>query len=121
MDRIIIRDLLARCIIGANERERHEKQNVLINLVIWTDLSRGGRSDRIADTLDYRLIRNAVMDLVESSQFFLIEALAERIAESCLAEPRVSRVQVTVEKPTALRFGKSVGVEIERTRGQKPS
>jgi D-erythro-7,8-dihydroneopterin triphosphate epimerase len=120
VDRIIIRDLLARCIIGANERERQEKQNILINLVIWTDLSKGGKSDRIADTLDYRILRNGVMDLVESSQFFLIEALAERIAAVCLAEPRVQKVQVTVEKPTALRFGKSVGVEIERSRGPDP-
>lgn len=116
MDRILIKDLLARCIIGANERERHERQNVLLNLVIWTDLSKGGKSDRIADTLDYRLLRNAVTDLVENSQFFLIEALAERIAEVVLAEPRVEKVQVTVEKPGALRFGKSVGVEIERAR-----
>ena len=117
MDRIIVKDLLARCIIGANERERHEKQNILINLVLWTDLSQGGKSDRIADTLDYRIVRNGVMDTVENSRFFLIEALAERIAEVCLAEPRVQKVRVTVEKPTALRFAKSVGVEIERQRG----
>jgi FolB domain-containing protein len=117
VDRIIIKDLLARCIIGANERERSEKQNIIINLVVWTDLSKAGKSDHIADSLDYRILRNGVMDLVESSQFFLIEALAERIAEECLSEPRVHKVQVTVEKPTALRFGKSVGVEIERERG----
>ncbi|MGC4122243.1 MAG: dihydroneopterin aldolase [Myxococcales bacterium] len=116
MDRILIKDLLARCIIGANESERHDKQNVIVNLVLWTDLSKGGKSDRIADTLDYRSVRNAVMDMVESSKFFLIEALAERIAEVCLVEPKVHKVQVTVEKPSALRFGKSVGVEIERER-----
>lgn len=116
MDRIFLKDLLARCIIGANEAERHDKQNVIVNLVLWTDLSKGGKSDRIADTLDYSKLRNSVMDTIESSRFFLIEALAERIAEVCLAEPRVQRVQVTVEKPSALRFGKSVGVEIERER-----
>jgi len=119
VDRIIVKDLLARCIIGANDAERHDKQNVVINLVLWTDLSKGGKSDRIADTLDYRAVRNAVMDMVETSRFFLIEALAERIAEVCLAEPKVHRVQVTVEKPSALRFGKSVGVEIERERPRK--
>jgi len=116
VDRIFLKDLLARCIIGANEAERHDKQNVIVNLVLWTDLSKGGKSDRIADTLDYSKLRNSVMDTIESSRFFLIEALAERIAEVCLAEPRVQRVQVTVEKPSALRFGKSVGVEIERER-----
>lgn len=121
MDRILIKDLLARCIIGANEGERHEKQNVLINLIVWTDLAKAGKSDRIADTLDYRILRDGVMDAVESSRFFLIEALAERIAEVCLAEPRVHKVQVTVEKPTALRFGRSVGVEIERSRSGESS
>jgi len=120
VDRILIRDLLARCVIGANEAERHDKQNVIINLVLWTDLSRGGKSDRIADTLDYRSVRNAVMDTVEASRFHLIEALAERISEVCLAEPKVEKVQVTVEKPSALRFGKAVGVEIERERPKGP-
>jgi FolB domain-containing protein len=119
VDRILIKDLLARCIIGANDSERHDKQNIIINLVLWTDLSKGGKSDRIADTLDYRTVRNAVMDTVEASRFFLIEALAERVAEVCLAEPKVHKVQVTVEKPSALRFGKSVGVEIERERPTK--
>lgn len=116
MDRIIVKDLLVRCIIGANESERHEKQHVLINLVLWTDLSKGGKSDRIADTLDYRIVRHAVLDMVENSTFHLIEALAERIAEVCLTEPKVQKVQVTVEKPSALRFAKSIGVEIERQR-----
>jgi FolB domain-containing protein len=116
VDRIVVKDLLARCIIGANERERHEKQNVLINLVIWTDLSKAGKTDRIADALDYRLVRTAILELVETSSFHLIEALAERIAEVCLAEPKVQKVQVTVEKPSALRAARSIGVEIERER-----
>jgi len=116
VDRIIIKDLLARCIIGANEPERHDRQNVIINLVLWTDLSKAGKSDRLADALDYRTIRNAVMNLVESSSFYLIEALSERIAEVCLNEPKIEKVQVTVEKPAALPFGKSVGVQIERER-----
>lgn len=114
MDRILIKDLLARCIIGVNESERHQKQDVVINLSLWADLRRPGKSDIFADTVDYRTIKKRVFDLVENSEYQLVEALAERIAEVCLEHPAVQRVQVMVEKPSALRFAKSVGVEIVR-------
>lgn len=116
MDRIIIKDLLARCIIGISEEERREKQDIIINLVISADLREAGRSDRFEDTLDYRAIKKRIVSEVEGSQYHLIEALAERIADICLEDPKVHEVRVTVEKPAALRFAKGVGVEI--TRGQ---
>jgi len=116
LDKIVIKDLLTRCIIGVNEDERREKQDVLINLVLFADLRPSGRSDDLADSVDYRSIKKQVLALVEASQFYLVEALAEHIAEQCLANHRVQRVQVTVEKPSALRFARSVGVEIIRDR-----
>ena len=116
LDKILIKDLLARCIIGVNEDERREKQDVLINLVLFADLRPSGRSDDLADFVDYRSIKKQVLALVEASRFYLVEALAEHIAEQCLANHRVRRVQVTVEKPSALRFARSVGVEIIRGR-----
>jgi dihydroneopterin aldolase len=54
--------------------------------------------------------------MAESSQYFLIEALAERIAEICLGRSDVLRAHVTVEKPAALRFTRTVAVEITRDR-----
>ncbi|MHB0937868.1 MAG: dihydroneopterin aldolase [Armatimonadota bacterium] len=116
LDKIVIKDLLARCIIGVNEDERREKQDVLINLALFADLRPSGRSDDLADSVDYRSIKKQVLALVEASRFYLVEALAEHIAEQCLAHHRVQRVQVTVEKPSALRFARSVGVEITRDR-----
>jgi FolB domain-containing protein len=56
--------------------------------------------------------------MVETSQFFLVEALAEKIAAICLEHPSVEEARVRVEKPTALRFARSVGVEITRGRGK---
>ncbi len=114
MDRILIKDLLTRCIIGVNEDERREKQDVVINVVLWGDLRPAGKSDDFADAIDYRAIKKSIVGDVEQSQYFLVEALAERIAEICLENPNVLRVQVTVEKPSALRFARSVGVEITR-------
>ncbi len=115
-DRIIIKDLLLRAIIGINGDERVNRQDVLINLTIQTDTRAAGRSDDIADAVNYKAITKQVIELVETSQFFLVEKMAEEIARICLADSRVQRVCVRVEKPTALRFASSVGVSIERSR-----
>jgi dihydroneopterin aldolase/D-erythro-7,8-dihydroneopterin triphosphate epimerase len=116
MDRILIKDLMLRCILGLSGEERREKQDVLINLVLWTDLTRAAVSDSIEDTVDYTALKKRIITLVEGSQFHLAETLADRIASLCLEQPAVQQVQVTLEKPTALRFAHSVGVEITRTR-----
>lgn len=116
MDRIFIRDLAVRCIIGVNEDERREKQDVLINVALEADLKQAGRSDRFSDTVDYRAIKKEIYTMAESSQYFLIEALAERVAEICLQNPGVLRARVTAEKPAALRFARTVAVEITRGR-----
>ena len=116
MDRILITDLSARCIIGVNPDERREKQDVLVNLAIYADLRMAGQTDRLEDALDYRAIKKQVLALVEESHYYLVEALAEAIARACLADPAVLRVDVRVEKPSALRFARSVGVAITRER-----
>jgi D-erythro-7,8-dihydroneopterin triphosphate epimerase len=116
MDRIVIKDLLVRCIVGVNEDERHEKQDVIINIALSTDLSKPGSTDRFEDALDYREMKKKIVDIVQESNFFLIEALAENVAVVCLSNSKVEEVMITVEKPAALRFAKSVGVEITRKR-----
>jgi FolB domain-containing protein len=116
MDRILIQDLSARCILGINAEERREKQDVIVNLTLYADLAAAARSDRFEDTVDYRAIKKRVFSLVEQSEFFLVEALAQAIAHSCLQTAAVRRVQVRVDKPSALRFARSVAVEIDRSR-----
>lgn len=116
MDRILITDLLLRCIIGVNDDERREKQDVVINVVLWADLRAAGRSDRMEDTVDYRAIKKRIVALVEASSYCLVEALASAIADACLADTRVQQAQVRVEKPAALRYARTVGVEITRGR-----
>lgn len=115
-DRIVIRDLLVRTIIGVNDWERENQQDVLIHLTLIADLSNAGRSDSIDDTVNYRTITKRVLAHVEHSTRFTIEALAQDIADICLAERGVWRVEVKLEKPGALRFARSVGVKIVRER-----
>lgn len=117
MDRILIHDLLVRCIIGVTPEERREKQDVIINLVLFADLGLAGRTDRVEDTIDYRMVKKEVYQTVEASSYSLLEALAEGIAQVCLAHAAIAQVEVTVEKLSALRFARSVGISITRSRG----
>jgi len=116
-DQIHIRDLHLRTIIGVNDEERRDRQDVLINLVLQVDTRAAGESDDIDQTLNYRTLTKRIIHLVETSQFYLVEKLAAEIARLCLDDPLVERVSVSVEKPGALRFARSVGVTIERGRG----
>jgi len=116
MDKIIIKDLLLRGIIGINPDERVKKQDILLNLVLYTDIRRAAESDNIADAANYKIISKHVMEYVEASEHLLVERLVNEIARLILTEYPISRVRVRVEKPGALRFAKSVGIEIDRRR-----
>ncbi len=114
-DRIIIKDLLLRGIIGINDWEREKRQDILINITLSGDLQAAGESDKIEDAINYRTLTKKIIRHVEESARYTVEALAADIAKLCLSAEGVQRAQVRVEKPGALRFAKSVGVEIERS------
>jgi FolB domain-containing protein len=116
MDQIIIKDLLIQGIIGINEEERENPQDILINLSLYTDTRQAAQTDSIEDCVNYDTVVKNVMALVENAKRYTVEALANDIARLCLNEPNVIKVRVRVEKPGAVRFSKSVGVEIERTK-----
>ncbi|MEJ2110426.1 MAG: dihydroneopterin aldolase [Acidobacteriota bacterium] len=115
-DKIYIRDLNLRCIIGVNPIERKEKQTVNINVVLHADLRQACITDNIEFTVDYKSVKKKIIALVENSSFHLIEALAQNIAELCLEQDGVTRVSVTLDKPGALRYSRSVAVEICRKK-----
>lgn len=114
-DRIEIHDLLVRCIVGINPEERVKKQDVIINLTLFADLRQAGRSDDIDDAINYKTLTKRVLDHVEESEYFLVEKMAHKIAEIAVQEFGIERAIVSVEKPGALRFARSVGVVVERT------
>jgi FolB domain-containing protein len=115
MDKVIIKDLLVRGIIGVNDWERDNPQDILINVEITADLKKAGASDGIEHSVNYRTVAKKIIAHAESANRLTVEALAEDIAEICLGERGALSVRVRVEKPGALRFAKSVGVEIERS------
>jgi FolB domain-containing protein len=115
-DQIQIKDLQLRTIIGINEEERRDRQDVVTNIVLCADTRAAGASDNIDDAVNYRTITKRIIRLVEESQFCLVERLAAEIAAICIQDPRIESARVRVEKPGALRFARSVDVEIHRTR-----
>ncbi len=116
MDKIFIKDLLGRGVIGITERERSQPQDILFNVTIFTDIHEAGISDDIEKSVNYRTIAKQLLALAESSQRLTVEALAEDAARMILENEKVAQVRVRVEKPGAVRFSRSVGVEIERRR-----
>jgi len=119
LDLIHIRDLQLRCILGINPEEREKKQDVIINVTLSANLRQACQSDCIEDTVDYKRIKSDIVSMAEASSFFLVERLAERIAEICLRDRRVRETRVVIEKPGALRFARTVGVEITRCQADE--
>ena len=116
MDKIVIKNLLARGIIGVNDWERKRPQNILINIIMFTDTRRAAQTDSLQDCINYSTMSKKVLAHAESINRMTVEALANDLARICLEENGVQTVIVRVEKPGAVRFAESVGVEIERSR-----
>lgn len=116
MDRIFLREIEVACVIGVNDWERKVEQIVRIDVELETDLTRACAQDDIRETVDYKQIRDRIVSTVKEARCFLIEALAERVAEACLADPRVAAVRVRLDKPGALRMTRTVGVDLFRAR-----
>jgi dihydroneopterin aldolase/D-erythro-7,8-dihydroneopterin triphosphate epimerase len=117
LDRIVIRDLLVRGIVGINAEERLNRQDILVNVTLWVDLRPAGASDEIADAVNYRTITKALIAHIEDGAPQLVERLALDLVRLCFEqEARVQAVELTVEKPGALRFARSVGVTLYRER-----
>lgn len=119
MDKVFIKDLVARGIIGANDWEREKPQEILINITVFTDTRRAAETDDLTDCVDYRAMSKKVLAHAETAARFTVEALAGDLAGICLGAKGVEKVIVRVEKPGAVRFSSSVGVEIERTKSPK--
>lgn len=118
MDKVFIKDLLVRGIIGIREWEREKEQDILINVTVYTDTLRAAETDDIEDCVDYSALAKKIQAHAETAKRLTVEALANDLAKICLETPLVRKVVVRVEKPGAVRFAKSVGVEVERKRDE---
>ncbi len=114
MDIVYIRELEIETIIGIYDWEREQKQVVSLDLEMGTDISAAARSEDIENTLNYKAVAKRLIEFIEGSEFFLVETMAERIAEIVLEEFSVPWLKLRVGKPGAVTGSKDVGVIIER-------
>lgn len=119
--RVFVHDLEIVASIGVFEHEKRYEQRVLISVDLWVRDDYDGRSDRLADVFDYGKLMDDIVMLAQAEHVHLNETLAERIAQHCLADARVELVRVSIAKPDVTRSCRSVGIEIERSRGGFPA
>ncbi len=114
--RIVVRDLLLMCSIGVHEHERLAPQRVRINVDMAVVDHAGPLGDDIANVVSYEDIITGIKRVIAAGHINLVETLADRIAELCLADHRVASARVRVEKLDVYAEAASVGIEIERRR-----
>lgn len=116
MDKIFIKNLHVKCILGVYEWERETPRDVIVSLELGTDTQPAARSDSLADCEDYDQLSQQIRALAEAARRLTVEALAEDIATLCLRSHCVREVRVRVEKPGAITGADSAGVEITRSK-----
>jgi len=113
-DIVFIEDLRIQTVIGVFDWEREISQTVSLSLEMAFDIRKAAASDRIGDTLDYKAVAKRLIAFVESSEYQLVEALAEECARIVLDEFPVGWLRLKLSKPGAVRGSSDVGVVIER-------
>ena len=118
MDRIALRGLRRRGYHGVLEHERRDGQEFVVDAVLGIDTRRAAATDDLAHTADYGGLAATLAAIIAGEPVKLIETLAQRLAEACLAEPAVTEVEITVHKPQApMPFSfDDVAVTISRRR-----
>jgi len=117
-DRIELRGLVVVGICGALPEERDRPQPLEVDLDLVADLSLAGATDELADTLDYGALAAEIERVILTSTPYLLERLAQQLADAMLVDPRVLSVTVSVRKlrPPVPQAMATSGVCITRGR-----
>ena len=116
MDTIFISELKVKTKLGVPAWERMLAQTIILEIDIGYDLSKAGKSDAIADTIDYGAVVARIHATLQEHSFQLVEALAENVCQLILKEFGALNVKVKVAKPAILPGLKALGVKIERSK-----
>ena len=120
---VFLRDMVLPASIGVHAHEHAVPQRVRVNVDLGVaDLGAEGVSvasvgrDVLSRVVDYEVVANSVREIISNGHILLVETLAERIAEACMADARVELVRIRVEKLDVFPDMAAAGVEIERRR-----
>lgn len=116
MEKIILEGLEVNTIIGVYDWERTKPQKLYIDLILEADLEAACFSDDVADTMDYARVAESVIAVAKTSQFKLLEALAQAISDKLFEHFDLRKVNITIIKPNILPNTRKVAVCIERKR-----
>jgi dihydroneopterin aldolase len=100
-DTITLTGLRVRGNHGVYDFERSQGQEFVVDVVLSLALDAAAKSDDVVDTVHYGELADRLAAIVAGEPVNLIETLASRLADACLADPRVSAATVTVHKPSA--------------------
>ena len=114
MDIVYINDLKIDTIIGIYDWEREVRQTISLDLEMGTDIRQAAATDDIQYTLNYKAVSKRLIDFIEGSEFFLVETMAEQVAEIVREEFKVPWLRLRIGKPGAIRGARDVGIIIER-------
>ena len=115
MDSIFLEQVKLKVRLGVPAWERVMPQTIVLDISMDYDLAAAGKSDAIADTIDYGAVIGRLNESLQASQFQLVEAIAEHVCHLILKEFGAKRVKVKVAKPGILPGVKALGVVIERS------
>lgn len=123
--RVFIRDLVLPARIGIHDHERAQAQPVIINVDASVEEAVEGAETKttgtIADVVCYETLTKQIKEVLAGGHTDLVEVLAEEIADRLLADARIIRLRIRLEKPEAIAEAAGVGVEIERLSRRDPA
>ncbi|NTJ37871.1 bifunctional dihydroneopterin aldolase/7,8-dihydroneopterin epimerase [Vibrio vulnificus] len=114
LDKVFIEQLEVITTIGVYDWEQQIKQKLALDIEMAHDNRPAGKSDDVADALDYAQVSEAVLNHIESGRFLLVERVAEEVAELIMTQFSVPWIRIRLAKPGAVPQARAVGVVIER-------
>ncbi|HDY8139956.1 TPA: bifunctional dihydroneopterin aldolase/7,8-dihydroneopterin epimerase [Vibrio vulnificus] len=114
LDKVFIEQLEVITTIGVYDWEQQIKQKLVLDIEMAHDNRPAGKSDNVADALDYAQVSEAVLNHIESGRFLLVERVAEEVAELIMTQFSVPWIRIRLAKPGAVPQARAVGVVIER-------
>ena len=114
MDIVYIRSLQVETVIGIYDWEREIRQAVVLDLEMGADIRQAALTEDIESTLNYKSVCDRLIEFISTSEFLLVETMAEEIAALVMQEFNVPWIKLSLGKPTAIPEAASVGVIIER-------
>jgi dihydroneopterin aldolase len=119
-DQIFVEGIKFHGFHGLTKLERQVGVRLSVDVTLYLDLEKSGRSDRMADTLDYALVHRKVIEVGRGKSYHLLEAFARKLLDEFLADFPVGRVTVRVRKETPVLDGIVDAVGVQMSRGREP-